>query len=321
MRLQPELSEARAALGYFYYICLQDYDRALVELQEARKGLPNDANTFFYIGLVKRRQGKLDESIEFLRRATMSDPRNQDIWVNLGRSYRGKRDFASAREMFDRAFAISPDEMQFMGDKAETYLAQGELDAADQILRKAEPPPIDGMAGESVNLLLYRRQFDAAVAVASRTIQAEPKRPDLSVAEDHIWLGALQILAGHSAEGQALLEPARKTLMTLQTGGDTNLRLFDSILISSAALGDRAEVERQAAALRSATGRDLWRAPESEEVIAVGYAILGDADGAVPLLERCLSAFYRRSLTPALLRLDPAWDRIRADPRFQALVH
>ncbi|MEO6970860.1 MAG: hypothetical protein ABI217_08195 [Chthoniobacterales bacterium] len=207
-----------------------------------------------------------------------------------------------------------------MGDKAETYLAQGELDAADQILRKAEPQHIDEMAGEYVNFLLYRRQFDAALAFASRTIQAAPQRPDLSVAEDHIWLGSLQILAGHSAEGQALLEQARKTLMTIQNGGDTNLRLFDSILISSAALGDHTEVERQAAALRSATGRDLWRAPESEEVIAVSYAILGDADRAVPLLERCLSAFYRRSVTPALLRLDPAWDKIRADPHFQELV-
>ena len=84
-------------------------------------------------------------------------------------------------------------------------------------------------------------------------------------------------------------------------------------------MSDRAEVERQAAALRSATGRDLWRAPESEEVIAVSYAILGDADRAIPLLERCLSARYRRCVTPALLQLDPVWDKIRADPRFQEL--
>ncbi|MEO5718957.1 MAG: tetratricopeptide repeat protein [Chthoniobacterales bacterium] len=320
IRLQPELPEARGALGFFYYICLQDYDRALAELQEARKGLPNDANILFYIGLVKRRQGKLDESIEFLRRATVSDPRNQDIWGNLGRSYRGQRDFASAREMFDRAFAISPDEMQFQGDKAETYFAQGDLEGAAQILRPAERQQVEGLTDQYVNFLLYRRQFAAAIRVASRAIQATPNRPGFSVAEDHAWFGNLQILAGHAAEGETMLKQARTTLLALQHGGDTNLRLFDSILLTSAALGDRAEVERQATALRAATGHDLWRAPESEEVIALGYAALGDADRAVPLLKKCLSASYRRSVTPALLRLDPVWNKIRDDPRFQDLL-
>ncbi|MGI8820355.1 MAG: tetratricopeptide repeat protein [Chthoniobacterales bacterium] len=320
VRLQPELSEARAALGFFYYTCLQDYDRALAELQEARKGLPNDANTLFYIGLVKRRQGKLDESIEFLRRATISDPRNQDIWGNLGRSYRGKRDFARAREMFDRAFAVSPDEMQFMGDKAETYLAQGDLEAADKILQNAARQNLDGMAGEHVALLLYRHQFEDALVAAKRAVESAKARPQLSIVEDKAWLGELQLLAGHPAEGRALLDPALRGLLALQSQGDTNLRLFDGILLASAALGDRAKVEQQAAALRKATGQDLWRAPESEEVIAVSYAILGDADAALPLLEHCLSAFYRRAITPSLLRLDPVWDRIRDDPRFRKLA-
>ncbi|MGI8432909.1 MAG: tetratricopeptide repeat protein [Chthoniobacterales bacterium] len=86
-------------------------------VERSAQGSAERREYLFSIGLVERRQGKLDESIEFLRRATISDPRNQDIWSNLGRSYRGKRDSAAAREMFDRAFAISPDEMQFMGAK------------------------------------------------------------------------------------------------------------------------------------------------------------------------------------------------------------
>ncbi|MBA3882226.1 MAG: hypothetical protein H0X73_05765 [Chthoniobacterales bacterium] len=59
----------------------------------------------FYTGLVKRRQGKLDEAIELQKKATISDPRNPDMWANLGRSYRGKRDFRAAREMFDSSNA------------------------------------------------------------------------------------------------------------------------------------------------------------------------------------------------------------------------
>lgn len=187
-------------------------------------------------------------------------------------------------------------------------------------MRHAERQNIDGMAGEYVNLLLYRHQFDQAIATAERAIEAAKDRPELSVAGDKSWLGGLQLLAGHSAEGRALLEPAYRQLQALQKGGDTNFRLFDGILVTAAGLGDRSEMERQDAALRKATGNDLWRAPESEEVIALGYAILGDADRAIPLLGHCLSASYRRAITPANLRLDPFWDRIRTDPRFQKLA-
>ena len=51
------------------------------------------------------------------------------------------------------------------------------------------------------------------------------------------------------------------------------------------------------------------------------YALLGDADRAVPILKRLLQIPYGRSaITPALLRLDPVWDQIRNDPRFQELA-
>ena len=320
VRLQPELGEARAALGVYYYLCLQDYDRALLELQEALKNSPNDSTLLFYIGLVKRRQGRLDESIEGLRKAASSDPRNQDIWVNLGRSYRGKRDFPAAREMFDRAFVLSPDEAEFMGDKAETYYAEGNLEAAEKIVRDPKLAGKNGTLGEVVSLLTFRRQFEEALAAASQGIAGGGERAPFAVAEDKLWLGSLHYFAGHRAEARSIVEQAQRELLALESAGDTNPRVADALLIAQAALGDEAAVERQAAALLSATEHDAWRLPELKENVAIAYAVLGDADRAIPVIEDCLGAVYRRSLTPALLRLDPVWDRIRDDPRFQKLV-
>jgi TolB-like protein len=315
VRLQPELGDAHSALGLFYYFCLQDFDRALLELDEARKRSPNDGNAIFYTGLVKRRQGKLDEAIEFLKKATIFDPRNQDMWANLARSYRGKRDYRSAHEMFDRAFAISPDEIEFIGEKVEVYAAEGDLDSAEKLLRthhlEAREP--------GIYYLLFRRRFDEAVRVLSKVIEERKRRTPLSEADDKSWLGALQLWAGHATEGRALLEQARRELKTLQEQGETSLRLADTLILTCAALNDRPEVERQAAALRSRTEHDLWRAPVSDEVVAASYAILGDADRAIPLLQRALSIPHARAITPALLRLDPIWDPIRNDRRFQQL--
>ncbi len=83
--------------------------------------------------------------------------------------------------------------------------------------------------------------------------------------------------------------------------------------------GCRATVEREAQAMLQRTKNDRWRYPRSEDRIAVAFAILGDADQAIPHIERAVSLPAHQGLTPAYLRLDPRWDKIRGDPRFQKL--
>lgn len=320
VRLQPELSEARAALGLFYYLCLHDYDRALSELNEAHHLSPNDGNAIFYRALVKRRQGKLDEAIADLEKAAALDPRNQDIQANLARSYRGKRDFVAARAAFERALAISPDEREFIGEIAETYMAENDLEAAEKVFHGHNLEGTTDALGESINLLLYRRRFDEAAEMFAQISRRETDRSPFQKADDKSWLGSLRLMGGHPTEARRLLEEAHAELEAVQATGDTNPRLAESLLLTSADLGDRDQVEKEAAALLEQTSDDSWMAPEAKAAIAAAYARLQDADHAMPLLRQALATSYRRALTPALLRLDPVWDPIRQDPRFQRLA-
>jgi TolB-like protein/Tfp pilus assembly protein PilF len=115
LRLNPEHGDGHAAMGMYIYYCLRDYDGALVELEKAREQAPNQSFTIQAIGLVKRRQGKLDECQELLLRAAQLDPLTQDIWANLAWSYRGMRRFVDAQAMLDRALAISPNDQGIIG--------------------------------------------------------------------------------------------------------------------------------------------------------------------------------------------------------------
>jgi tetratricopeptide (TPR) repeat protein len=321
IRLQPELGDAHGALGLFYYMCLQDLDRALQELEEARKRSPNDANILFYIGLVKRRQGKLDESIEFQRKASVVDPRNPDVWVNLGTTYRGKRDFASAREMFERAHAISPDELDIIGHQAETYVAEGNLDAAENLLRGRKFGALDAAFNQYLTCLIYRRQFEQAIKAISENLAGRKGLPSSFYASQKEWVGELMSLNGDPEKGRPVVEQARRDLIALRDQGDTSSRITQGLIFANATLGDRNEMERETATLRQKTQHDLWQGPASEEVIAGAYAILGDADTAIPIIAHLLSVPYRNALTPAQLRLDPILDKIRNDARFQKLTN
>src|SRR6266480_4823549 len=105
LRLQPNLPEGHLALGFSYYYGDRDYERALAEFEIAKRDLPNQAEAYFAIGAIQRRQGKWTESNENLKKAAALDPKNLSILVNLAYSYMALRDFDASEKMLDRATA------------------------------------------------------------------------------------------------------------------------------------------------------------------------------------------------------------------------
>lgn len=316
LRLQPNLSDSHLGLGSYYYYCLRDYDRALAELNEAHRLAPNDAYAIFASGLVKRRQGKLDEALKLQREAVLLDPRNSDMWVNLARTYGVLRDFTRSREMYDRAIAIAPDETDIVGEKAETFITEGNLEAAEATIAHTEPEVMTGVFGVRVALFVLRRHYDRAMELLARSVAA-PKTPRAR-AIDRVDLGGLQ-LAQNQPVGRATLEQARAELMAMRHEGDTAPENVGMLITASALLGDRATVDRESDALLRDSQPDHWLLPRVQVAVARAYAALNDADRAIPMLAAALAAPNDITPTPALLKIDPTWDNIRTDPRFQKL--
>ncbi len=320
VRLQPDLAETHEGLATYYYYALRDFDHALLELEQAQSRDPNNAEVLLYTGLIKRRQGKLDESIEYQRKATVFDPRNSDIWTNLGGSYRGKRDFKTAREMLDRALAISPDELDLIGYKTETYTAEGNLDAADAVLRGHQLKPGTEALYQQTYSLVCRRQFDEAIKSFAATEDAAATLPPIMKAMRKTLLAELHSFAGHTSEARQMLEQARRDLTALRTEGNTSSVVLDGLVQCDGFLGDRQELDREAEALLKQTAPDKWQYGLSEQTVAGAYSVIGAADRALPFIEHALSVNCDTSLTVVSLRQSPVWDRIRDDPRFQKIA-
>lgn len=320
LRLDPEHGGGHLAWGMYLYYCLQEYDHALSELQQARQQAPNDASIIQSTALVKRRHGKLEESIELTLQATQLDPRNQDIWANLGQTYRGMRKLGEARAMYDRALAIAPTDRGLRVARIYTHVLEGDLATAAQLYGELQVPFMARGYRRALNILEFQRQYDAGIAKISADLDKEKSPTPFTLAIMHLTLGALHTEAGRKSQAEPLLLQAEEELKALRDQGNVSPDLLGNLLQAEAFLGRREEAERQAADFIANQAKDRWSGPFAEQAAARAYMLLGDRERAIAILERLMAESFEDSWTPAILRMDPVWDPIRDDARFQKLA-
>jgi tetratricopeptide (TPR) repeat protein len=143
------------------------------------------------------------------------------------------------------------------------------------------------------------------------------------------YLGWAQEVAGDHAAAQKSWRQARIELESLFKQQPENFLLIGDLALTNAALGDKAAafqfVERAMAVIP--IEKDALYGPASLDMLARVAAQTGERDRAIHALQKLLSIPYdaavvvsRAPLTPALLRLDPMFDPLRSDPRFQKLA-
>ncbi|HEX8678964.1 MAG TPA: hypothetical protein VF683_03330 [Chthoniobacterales bacterium] len=323
LRLDPDHGNGHAAWGMYLYYCLGEYDQALAEMQKAREQSPSDPKALQAIALIKRRQGNLEESTQLLLEAAQVDPLNQDNWVNLAWTYRGMRRFTDARAMFDRALAIAPGDRDITVRRAENDAAEGNLAAAARAIDEVAPPFGSlGYRGH-IEVLAAQRKYDEAIAKLLADLEkaaTQPALPPGAVAHAHLALGQLYAKTGRAAEAQAALLQAEAELTAMREQGNEAPDARAAMIACHAALGRRQKVEREVAAHIARQAKDRWTGPLAEDDAARAFCVLGDHDRALSLLEKLMKQSYADCVTPALLRIDPIWDSVRDDPRFQKLA-
>jgi tetratricopeptide (TPR) repeat protein len=182
---------------------------------------------------------------------------------------------------------IAPGDLDIIAEKAETYLAEGNLDATWQIvgnLKLSYPN-----RGFQIDVLTYRRQFDEAIAQLSSALGPSNNTQRLFVAIGHAWLGELHVAKGDHVKAQPLFVQAEQEFKSLRAGGDNSFLLADILVQVEARLGHRDEVETDASSILQRIKKDAWGFAREEYAVARAYTALGDFDRAVPLLQHALA--------------------------------
>src|SRR5262245_20883921 len=327
-RLQPNSSETLLALGYYQYRVLRDYGAAKTTFVRVSKMLPGSSEIPSALGRVTRREGHWDESIAFYEQALAMDPRNVELLTDAAETYGMVRQFPAARKLYDRALDIMPDDPDLMAEKAAMYQAEGNLQEAAKLLAKvnAQTPSRTAFGSKITQLTLERNLGEAVRLLQTRQAQFH-FASEMDRAGFQVLVAFTQRLAGDAAGAKANAEQARNTLEPLYKNQPDNAWFPSFLSVAYAILGekDSALKEAEHAIMLSPSAQDRVYGPNNEEILALIQTIFRENSRAISTLARLLQTPYSSwlhgpaSITPALLRLNPIWDPLRADPAFQKL--
>ncbi|PYJ47643.1 MAG: hypothetical protein DME85_04175, partial [Verrucomicrobia bacterium] len=327
--LQPNLGEAILAKGAYYYFCLKDYDTAVRYFEEAHQFLPNSSQIPENLAYVARRRGQWDRSESYFNEVERLDPRNVGVLTQHALSYIALRRFPEALRKLDQVLDITPDDVDTIALKASIAQAEGDLPRASVLLT---PLHLTADLTQALETQVYQAILERRPAQIVPRAKEILSKPDPALGfyngELRFWLGWAQEVAGDHAAAQETWRQARSELESFLKEQPQNYVLMGDLALTNMGLGDKAAafafIDKAMAA--NPIEKDAMSGPRPVEILARVAAQMGEPERAIAALQKLLSMPYDGALaediplTPALLRLDPMFDPLRNDPRFQKLA-
>ena len=321
-RLRPDSGEAHLALGRHLYWGYSDYDRARAELALVHQSLPNNPRVYELAGLINRRHGHWAEATYNLERACELDPRNLPYLITLGTTYKWLQDWSQGIKVLDRIILVQPDRRLprifraciEVDTRADTRPCRAGIEKMLTDEPGSEKDPF--LAFFRLQLALFDREVDVAGSLAAACSQKDGR---------DFTLGVVARLKGDGPAARAAFMRARTQQEEDLRVHPDNMRLLSDLGLIDAALGRKVEA-------LSEGRRAMELVPLAPEAMTGAYTNEGFAKTQFAMIcawadERELALEQLEAVTKVPggpnygeLRLNPMWDPLRGDPRFEKIV-
>src|SRR5438477_6532361 len=323
-RLRPDSGEAHLALSWHLYAGYSDYDRARSEVALAQQTLPNNPRVYELAGKIDRRSGHWADATHNLERACELDPRNLPYLILLGGTYYELHDYEQWAKALDRVLALHPDrkpgrifrafiEVEHRADTRPWRVAIEKILAEDPASAK---DPF--LTGQRFTLALFDRDLDAAGVLATALSQKNSGgNPELG---RDFWMGVVARLKGDETSARAALTRSLAEQKEEIRNPD-DVWLLSSLGLINAILGKKEEAlsEGRRAIEMLPIVKNLTTDGYVKRYFAMICAWAGERELALEHLE--VVARIPGGPSYGDLRLNPMWDPLRGDPRFEKIVN
>jgi eukaryotic-like serine/threonine-protein kinase len=317
LRLEPNREEARLALARYYYHGLRDYRRTQQELSSLPSSAPHEVDFFILASQVERRLGQFAASIRHGEKAVELDPQNASLAASLGQTYSALRRYGDSERVVNAAITRlrGAKSTGLLMVKSDAAIGMGNVEEAHAALDSIQNKEDMDYQTARLRLYLIEREYTGANAFAAKATEEIKRRPDF-----WLTLAAVAHAEGKvNEERQANAEAKRWAQLALGPRPD-DPGFLGQLAIAEASLGQNEEALRHArhAAEMLPPSVDAVGGAMCEMNLAAVLVMTGDRDGAFDTLGKLVKLPF--SLNYGDLKLNPVWDDLRDDPRFDRIL-
>jgi TolB-like protein/cytochrome c-type biogenesis protein CcmH/NrfG len=326
LQLQPDLPEAHLAMGFSLYYGDNDFEAALKEFEIAQRDLPNEAECYLALGAIQRRLGKWQESTASLEKAVSLNPKDGWVFQNLALNYQMLRNFDAANKTTDRGLQVNPDSLGLWETKSKLAFAEkGDLSVSERAFEAVKSIPMNNetklrIASSRADVFLLERKYEEGLREAEKVSDDLLAGIPAALCGKYYLVGFARKALHDEAGARTALLKAKDLLegQLKQSPDSPDLRIQLAKVLAYLGEKDVALTEAQHASELLPESKDAFGGPEITAGVAEVCGIVGENGRAIELLEGLLGR--PSAVTVPILKLSPAWDSLRADPRFQALL-
>jgi serine/threonine protein kinase/tetratricopeptide (TPR) repeat protein len=327
-RIDADAGELHLAQAYYFFSVTKDYEQAGAEAELARRTLPNNAELDLIAARVARGQGRWEDAVRFFKRAVEVEPRGNDNRFSLAETYRYMRRYADYDHLVSEIISGDP---AHPGDLP-LERAVGLLD------QRGDPRPLraamveraaanDLTEHDKVLCQLTLAWCDRDPEAIRRTLEATDlnKITNSGFAYPKAWFEALAArIRRDDVAAKRAFAAARGDVENEVLANPGNGRMLGLLAMIDAGLGNRQAAVDEALRAREQLKNSATDAPIADCNLAIVYAWTGQPDLAFAVLEPLVNKPAGRNMpdqpTYGDFQLNPVWDPLRSDARFQSLV-